>query len=179
MSLAHDPFRFGRASKGSAAYAVPKAEPGRRPEPRKAAQPKRRFRGPVLLAVASWACVMGFAMLVVQRNSLVMAESAAVTKLRAQLAQVQKENKELEDKITEQTSVEAIIRWAEAHNMQRVAEVRTLEGAPTATAAVPEPPAAPEAAPARDPVPMGFWQSLKARLAGLTQWGQSARAVNP
>jgi|GEM_PF-5077525 len=164
MSLAHGYPRVNRATEGSAAYALP-AEPARHPETRTAAKPKarRRSRKPLALAAVGWACVMAFAMLVVHRNSLVLAETSAVTTARAQLAELQNQNQELEDKLTAETSVEAVMAWASAHGMTLAADVRTLEGVPTAVAAAEAPSAAAETP---EEAPAGFWAALKARLTG-------------
>lgn len=184
MSLAHGYPRYDRAAQDRAAYALPAAEPARRPQTNTAAKPKtrRRSRGAVVAMATGWICLMAFAVLVIHRNSLILAESSAVTDIRAQLAQVQNQNQELEDKLTSQTSVEAVIAWAEAHDMHRAADIRTLEGVPTAVASAEE--AAPEGSPADSSVaedstegaPTGFWQSLKDRFAGMTQGAGAAPA---
>jgi hypothetical protein len=166
MSVAHQMSRFGTMVEGGAARPLPTVNPAPRTQVRPKPKPKpKQARRVWVFGTAAWCFVMLFAALLVHRNTLVVEETAAITKAREGLAALKLQNYELQTRLVKAQSVDEVEKWAVAQGMKRPVAIQKLDGDPTAVAVRPaRGPAA--AQPATES--KGFTAAIKSYLARFT-----------
>jgi hypothetical protein len=164
MALAQKIDAYSRTVEGSAARALPSDDRAVRTESRPAPKPKKQVSRKLIAAgAAGWLGVMGFAMALVYTSTQIQGQTAAITKLRAELSVQEVANRDLANRLETQVSVEKVQGWATAHQMARPTVINQLKGTPTAVAAKPEPAAPPQVQPG---AVSSLWSTLKSYFTG-------------
>jgi hypothetical protein len=123
-----------------------------------------------VLAGLLWAIFMSFSLVTVWRNTAVQQETSSITRGKDELARLNQQNRELEDRLVKATSATAVQDWALAQGMQRTSAFKNLTVDPTAVAVRPEPARAAQGTPAA----AGFWGTVKGALSHVFGGSQSA-----
>jgi cell division protein FtsL len=168
MSLARNLKQYEYGVAGAPARSLPAPERAQ-PKARPATRVRKHARRALVVTGLGWALVLTMSLFLVHRNTQVLAVEADITRMKEELVLLERQQMERETLLAQSVSLEAVERWALAHNMKRPAEIKPLVGDPTAVALQPD--AAPQAeAPAG---PQGFWASVQFYLSRLV--GSSAQ----
>jgi cell division protein FtsL len=169
--------RIASYEQGSAARSLPSEErvqePVRRPAVRR--QPRRSARSLVFTAMG-WMAVVALCLVMVHRNVMVLAERGEITSVKEQLAQVERQNAELETQIASAKSLQAVETYAKNKGMVRPVAIKTVAGDPTAVAARPADPAPVAAAPHQAKA-ISFLSAIKTALAHWSAGAKTAAAA--
>ncbi|MGE5673816.1 MAG: hypothetical protein ACM3XM_08005 [Mycobacterium leprae] len=175
MSLAHDYSRFGSPTVGNTAPQLPSYyDEAPRHSRRVAPAHKAKVAPKVMTFAVIWLLVMAFSLFSVYRNTVLQQELRGITSSREELANLQLQNRELQDKLVTSVSVDTIQKWAIAHGMSRSENVKPLKDDPLAVAPRPEPAAVAVTTPAT-PAATGFLGSVQTYLARIVRGFESAK----
>jgi cell division protein FtsL len=169
--------RIGSYAQGNTARSLAEPERQQRPAARPTVRrhPKRSVRGVVFTALG-WMTVLALCLVMVHRNVMVLAERGQITEVREQLAQLERQNAELQTQIDSTRSVQQVEAYAKSKGMIRPTSYKAVAGDPTAVAPRTEP-AAQGAATAREPRAISFLSALKTALSRFSSSAAPAAAA--
>lgn len=166
MSLARQISTLERHMEGNAARTLPSVEREPRTTVRPVVRKAKTGVAAIVLGSLGWLTVLALSLFVVHRNTLVLAETNALTGKQETLARLEQHIQEKSSMVN--VPIERVEEWARAHNMKRPITVNAVT--PDRNAAAPMP-AAPVTMAAAQPAPQsgGLYAAVKGFFARFTE----------
>lgn len=123
-------------SLAQAARALPSIEREQRPVVRPAVKKAKKSVAGLVLGSLGWLTVLALSLFVVHRNTLVLAETNALTGRQEALAKLDQQIQEKSSRTN--IPIEEVEKWAKAHSMTRPVTVKTAVADQNAAAPMPE-----------------------------------------
>ena len=136
MSLARQLSTLDRHMEGNAARTLPSVEREPRTAVRPAVKPATRSVAGLVLGSLGWLTVLALSLFVVHRNTLVLAETNALTGRQEALAKLDQQIMEKSGRVN--MPIEEVEKWAKAHNMARPIAVKSVVADQNAATPLPE-----------------------------------------
>ncbi|HWI63620.1 MAG TPA: hypothetical protein VNT75_17435 [Symbiobacteriaceae bacterium] len=124
-------------SLSNAARALPMIEREERPITRPAVKKAKKSAAGMVVISLGWLAVLVLSLFVVHRNTLVLAETNALTGKQETLAKLEQQIAEKSSRVN--VSIDEIEKWAQAHSMKRPITVKAVAMDPNAVAPMAEP----------------------------------------